>query len=154
MILATPLSSRLLLNCLIWHYDSKGFFSVKSAYKVAVSMRDVASSSGQSFLITETWNKLWKASVPGKVKIYAWKACRNILPTRLNLENKGVAVNNICIFCRFSSKSVLHVFYDYPFCSSSVFFFLPHGYAPEPLVRSIFFGLVLQGYQFHFSFPV
>lgn len=38
MILATSLSCRLPSDKLIWHYDAKGFFSVRSAYKVTLRL--------------------------------------------------------------------------------------------------------------------
>lgn len=88
LILSVPLSGILPPDHLMWHYDSKGLFSVKSAYKVAISLRDLASPSNQSTLETSTWNKIWRALVPRKVKICAWKACLNILPTHSNLEKK------------------------------------------------------------------
>lgn len=115
LILLTPLSIHLPTDRLMWHYDSKGLFWVKSAYKVAILFRDDASSSSQSSLTTSTWSKLWKASAPGKVKIYAWKVCRNILPIRSSLEKKGLAVDNICVFFSFSLELALHVFNVCPF---------------------------------------
>lgn len=99
----------------MWHYDSKGLFSVKSAYKVAISLQDTASSSSPNPTAASTWNKIWKASVPGKEKVFVWNACCNILPTRSNLEKKGVVVDNICVFCSSSSESSLHVFSACPF---------------------------------------
>lgn len=98
LILSIPLSRRLPFDYLMWHYDSKGLFSVKSSYKVAISVRDLASPSNQSTIGTFTWNKLWRSSVPGKVKICVWKACLNIIPTRLNLEKKGWQWE-IFVFC-------------------------------------------------------
>lgn len=110
LILSIPLSRKLPPDYLIWHYDSKMLFSVKSACKVAISLRDLASPSNQSTIGTSTWNKHWRASIPWKVKICAWKACLNILPTRSNLEKKGVAMDNICVLCSSSSESMLHAF--------------------------------------------
>lgn len=41
---------------------------------------------------------MWKATIPGKIKMCVWRACSDILPTRVNLETKGVVVDKICFF--------------------------------------------------------
>lgn len=72
-------------------------------------MRVHPTSSVQSSSDKSLWNYIWKAEVPGKVKLCVWKACRNILPTHSNLEKKGVALNNTCVFCSSSLELALHV---------------------------------------------
>lgn len=118
MIFATPLSCKLPTDKLMWHYDSRGLFSVKSDYKVAFNLRYEVSSLQLSSIGVSIWKAFWKANVPGKVKMCAWKACCDIMPTHASLELQGVAVDNICLFCSSSSKSTLHVFSDYPFARS------------------------------------
>lgn len=68
------------------------------------------------------WNKIWKASVPRKVKICAWKVCFNIPPTHSNLEKKRVAVDNICVLCSSSLELALHVFSAFPFAQAMFLF--------------------------------
>jgi hypothetical protein len=62
---------------LAWHFDSKGNFSVKSAYKLAVNIRDHqlgrdASSSGSTANGDEEfkWQKIWQLKFPNKVKMF------------------------------------------------------------------------------------
>ena len=102
----------------MWHYDSKGVFWVKSAYKVSYGMRDSPSTSFASVPTGPMWNSIWKAKVLGKIKMCVWRACRNILPTHSMLLTKGVAVDNTCLFCSSSPESVLHVFNSCPFAHS------------------------------------
>lgn len=47
-ILSIPLSSRLPSDCLVWTYTPKGLFTVKSAYKLAMSLADSAIASQAS----------------------------------------------------------------------------------------------------------
>ena len=117
MILAIPLSCRLPSDKLIWHYDAKGLFYVKSAYKVAFNRRFEALSSQSLSRGVSVWNFIWKENIPGKVKMCTWKACQDILPTRSNLITKGVGVDNICLFCSSSLELALHVFRDCSFAS-------------------------------------
>jgi hypothetical protein len=78
-----------------WHYDSKGVFSVKSAYRLGVSLRDArqnqdSSSSAASTIKNPVWNKLWNLKLPGKIKIFNWRLCHNSLPTRMNIYRRQV----------------------------------------------------------------
>lgn len=57
MIFSILLKGRLPLDSLMWHYNSKRLFSVKSAYNVVVSLCDLASPSNQSTEAISTWNK-------------------------------------------------------------------------------------------------
>lgn len=57
MIFSIPLCGRLPSNSLMWHYDPKGLSYVKSAYKVDVSLRNLASPSNQSITGTSIWKK-------------------------------------------------------------------------------------------------
>lgn len=66
-----------------WHYDRKGVFSVRSAYKLLVATRIrregwIAESVGPSSMEAEKkgWTSLWKLSVPLKLKFFVWRLAR------------------------------------------------------------------------------
>lgn len=54
---------------------------------------------------------VWKAAVPGKIKVFAWKACRNILPYYANLKKKRRVHVRSCVVCREEEESVMHSFW-------------------------------------------
>lgn len=58
------------------------------------------------------WKKLWKACVPGKVKICVWRACLDFLPTRLNLCKRIVMIEHLCVVCGGQVESIEHVLRD------------------------------------------
>ena len=64
---------------MVWHYDSKGIFSVKSAYRVWLITQDLKSvrSSGASVAgscwMKDTWKKLWQLHCPAKVHHFLWR---------------------------------------------------------------------------------
>lgn len=69
------------------HYDAAGKFSVKSAYKLAVQIRDNqqgndVSGSNTSMLSTSgfEWHKIWQLRLPNKVKMFLWRFAHNSLP--------------------------------------------------------------------------
>ena len=69
-----PLSIRLPKDKQIWAKMSNGYFSVRSAYKIALELDkhdDRGSISDESHL-RSFWKKLWKVRVPHKVKHFAW----------------------------------------------------------------------------------
>ncbi|CAL8169219.1 unnamed protein product [Prunus armeniaca] len=87
VIRTLPLSFHHRVDALIWHFDKKGQFTVKSAYKVARTVLDpqtlASSSTGDGF--SKGWTAIWKAKIPSKIKLFWWKACTGILPTKDNL---------------------------------------------------------------------
>ena len=46
--------------------------------KVAESSRGCAGK--------DVWPIIWKLRIPNKIKAFGWRACNEILPTRLNLS--------------------------------------------------------------------
>lgn len=43
------------------------------------------------------------------VRVFLWKACSNILPTKLNLEKRSVVEDSLCPICRLEGESVEHI---------------------------------------------
>jgi hypothetical protein len=89
-----------------WHYDSKGLFSVKSAYKLAVQIRDSklnkdASSSSSGSLQQENfkWHRIWQLKLPNKVKMFVWRLTHNSLPVRHNLARRGIKLDTLRPLC-------------------------------------------------------
>jgi hypothetical protein len=98
-----------------WHFDSKGVFSVKSAYRLGVSLRDArmhhdTSSSAAPAAIDPLWNKLWSLKLPGKVKMFCWRLCHNSLPTRMNIKRKRVDLDTRCPMCNRADEDGGHLF--------------------------------------------
>ena len=54
------------------------------------------------------WRKLWHLHIPSKIKIFAWKACVDALPTMVNLQKRGIGVNDLCPCCGFESETLFH----------------------------------------------
>jgi hypothetical protein len=86
VILATPIRDDF-DDFIAWHYDTKGIFSVKSAYKLYVQARDgpQQSTSGDP-ANTLQWEKIWKLSTTPKIKQFVWRFAHNSLPLRMNIK--------------------------------------------------------------------
>ncbi|XVF07913.1 hypothetical protein REPUB_Repub06bG0180100 [Reevesia pubescens] len=57
------------------------------------------------------WMVIWKADVPPKIKFFLWRLLWNILPTRSNLNAKGIACYNSCVVCGRHPESTYHIFF-------------------------------------------
>ncbi|KAL5803467.1 hypothetical protein ACOSQ3_031926 [Xanthoceras sorbifolium] len=94
MILGIPLSLNPRLDSYCWNFDRNGFFSVKSAYRLALNLQGsgvALSSNGPHFL----WKFLWNLNLPSKIKILSWKACKEIIPTRALLAKRVLLIMEI-----------------------------------------------------------
>ena len=100
-ICAIPLSRRQVSDSVYWKYNKDGIFTVKSAYKVARALLkkvDWAESSSGS-RGSRVWAAIWKLQIPNKIKVFGWRACHDILPTRRNLKKKQILLDDLCPLC-------------------------------------------------------
>ncbi|KAL0331177.1 UNVERIFIED_CONTAM: hypothetical protein Sangu_1663200 [Sesamum angustifolium] len=114
LILQTPLSLVGSVDLLVWHYSKNGIFSVRSAYHLALSISAKASSSGTGWP-SQLWHKVWQAPAPNKVKLFIWRAVRNILPTASNLQRRIPYDNFSCPLCESVSEGPIHTFFHCAF---------------------------------------
>jgi hypothetical protein len=86
VIAALPLSQKLPLDRLIWLGTTTGVFSVCIAYHLGMELQE--RERGQTSTVEKgkvVWRILWTLRVPNHVKLFLWRACNNILPTKHNL---------------------------------------------------------------------
>ena len=100
-ILRIPLSHSLLEDKLTQMGNNCEEFTIKSAYHLAHCLVDakeeVESSKGDPF--KPLWKNLWLLKLPAKIKIFAWRACVNGLPTMENICTQGITTSNECPIC-------------------------------------------------------
>ncbi len=84
----------------VWRWDAKGFFTVKSAYAVLSDggLRDHCS------------NHLWSLRLPTKVHILVWLVLKKRLLTTDNLLKRGWTGNTLCVLCGVIPETVDHLF--------------------------------------------
>ncbi|XP_050277978.1 uncharacterized protein LOC126719474 [Quercus robur] len=54
------------------------------------------------------WKNLWRLNLPAKVKIFAWRACVNGLPTKEKVCTRGITTSNECPICGKELETVHH----------------------------------------------
>ena len=115
-IKSIPLSVCFPSDRLVWAKTANGKFTVKSAYHLAVriSFSKNGGSALDCSLMRRFWRSLWRLPIPHKVRHFAWRACREALPTKVNLKRKKVLTKDSCEWCKVKSKIAGHVLWGFP----------------------------------------
>ena len=106
-ILNIPISYNLLEDKIIWVGNNKGVFIVKSAYYIALNLVESSKEGECSYNDPREllWRKLWHLHIPSKIKIFAWRACIDALPTMVNLHKRGIGTCDLCPSCGVKSET-------------------------------------------------
>ena len=87
-ILRIPLSSRNIPDSIVWLPNKDREYLVKSGYFTARELDSEMDGRVESSGLRNRgllWPKLWKLHLPSKIKVFGWKACQDILPTKRKL---------------------------------------------------------------------
>jgi hypothetical protein len=108
-----------------WHPDPKGVFSVRSAYKLRLKLKDVAagetSSSTAANPTTDAsskWKRIWSLNTPRKISMFLWRLGHNSLPVKMNLRRRGVELDTLCPMCHRLDEDCGHIFLKCRFAKS------------------------------------
>ena len=90
LIKSIHISLQLPEDKLIWALSSNGVFSVRSAYRLAMDQARIerSGSSSDNGKIRKFWRQLWRLEIPHKVRHFAWRAVKGILPMKVNLVKR------------------------------------------------------------------
>ncbi|GAB2258627.1 hypothetical protein Droror1_Dr00014787 [Drosera rotundifolia] len=107
---------------LAWFFDSKGLFTVHSAYHLELDYRlntgshSCASSSEiggvGKFGRLEPWSLLWALEVPNKIKYRLWSFLHNVLPVAANLCRRHILHDEVCFRCGAAREDIPHVIFS------------------------------------------
>ena len=96
-----------------WHWEKSGCFSVRSAYRLAVDLRDLDSqlgaSSGRPDGHRPVWKKFWALSLPHKVRIFCWKLIQGGLATKSNKRKRNLETVDTCDICGIEGETEYHM---------------------------------------------
>ena len=94
----------LISDKLVWILNSKGTFSVKSAYTTSQLINEEDDGG--------LWKKLWKLKFHERFKVLLWRIASGILPTRLNIATKLGWGDTCCPLCDSDEESIEHLFFQ------------------------------------------
>ncbi|KAJ8445873.1 LOW QUALITY PROTEIN: hypothetical protein Cgig2_000185 [Carnegiea gigantea] len=102
---------------LIWHYNSHGIFIVRSAYHLLLGDAHL-NGGGSSFNCKELWKAIWGCSIPPRIKLFGWRACKGILHSALNISMRLPNFSMACSVCSHPEESDVHVILECPLANS------------------------------------
>jgi hypothetical protein len=92
-----------------------GVFTVRSAYHLGKKIQDnMAAQISISHEDQDVWKPLWTLIVPNAVKNFAWRACHEALPTRVNLRKIKIVEVVTCPCCETAKETLIHAIWACP----------------------------------------
>lgn len=105
-------------DLIAWHHEKSGLFSVKSACRLALILKqsqgEVGNSSSAMNGERRLWNIIWKANVPQKIRIFAWKAASNSLAVQVNRVKHHQTIQGTCSICGIEDECIFHALVNCP----------------------------------------
>lgn len=97
----------------MWAFSKSGNFTVRSCYHNLVVGKLTMETSTTSLAgsASPLWDWIWELKVPPKVRTFIWRACHEILPTRVALMRRHVGSNPYCEFCLNDIGTATHTFF-------------------------------------------
>ena len=88
-------------DVLFWPYVQSGNYSAKSSYFFLKQENHTLAIPSQQLVEQSAlaWKKIWKLSVPCKVRNSIWRSCRYAIPTKSNLARRCVVEDSTCSQC-------------------------------------------------------
>lgn len=112
-ILSIPISHIGKNDTLVWHFDSKGHYTVKSGYHLARELQsnDALPKASSSFQPPQdVWKFIWNINI-SKLKHFWWKACCNFIATKENLHHRRCHPSPMCPICSKEPESIEHLLF-------------------------------------------
>lgn len=96
-------------DLLVWYYDSKGEYTVRSGYHIATKIDSADYPSGSSSDRNKNfWRMLWSLDLPKKIKIFLWRSSHRAIPTHQALFRRNITKDHICPICRSHEDTIQH----------------------------------------------
>jgi hypothetical protein len=82
---------------------------VRSGYRFLVDEEDKnLPGSSMPNPLQDIWKSIWSLKIPKKCQMFAWKASREALPTKLNLQKRHIPVGTTCEICGEKDEDAIH----------------------------------------------
>lgn len=99
-------------DSIYWPLITNGTYTTKSEYRRILQLEAGTSHSAStsSTIPKESWNIIWDANVPQKIKHFMWKVYHKAILVNLNLFKRRIVRNPTCPICLKEEESVKHAF--------------------------------------------
>nr|KYP45089.1 Putative ribonuclease H protein At1g65750 family [Cajanus cajan] len=90
-----------------WKLSRKGSYYVKSAYYYVME----SLISNTHLHVPGNWKQIWSLKVLNTMKIFLWRIARRCLPSRMNLQQRGIPRTSLCAHCSLNQENEWHIFF-------------------------------------------
>ncbi|KAK6120349.1 hypothetical protein DH2020_045906 [Rehmannia glutinosa] len=112
-ICAIPLPHQNEEDTRYWKFNSKGVYSVRDGYKLAIGAFDTLENQSAQGL-HKWWKGLWGIKVPPKIKIFWWRVAKDCIHSGVNLRAHHLPISGMCSLCNFHADTTLHSLFFCP----------------------------------------
>jgi hypothetical protein len=129
-------------DCWWWTKDEEGEFSVKSSYNFLA--HDLMAEGDLVGSPVEVLGQIWESPAPSKILAFSWQLLLDRIPTRRNLEARGIVPHNApweCLGCVGKEETSTHLFLHCPSAMwvwSEVFKWIGVSFVIPPSLSSLF----------------
>ena len=103
-------------DSVVWMGTPTGIFTTRNAYQMMVKDKNNALGSSSNPVRRHSfWKGIWRAKVPHKIRMFMWRACSSIFPTKTNFFKRGIVSSLSCPNCQEEVETILHVLWDCDF---------------------------------------
>jgi hypothetical protein len=95
---------------LVWPHSLNGEYQVRKAYEILTQQDTASRLHPSSNSQTNIWKLLWKTKLPHKILTFTWKLLHHALPTKAELNSRGVHCAMNCIMCNTAIETQEHLF--------------------------------------------
>lgn len=98
-------------DCCVWSLNSKGLFSIKSAYFSILKVDVTAENNG--------WKVIWNSKLPPRIKQFLWLVRHQQILTNNELVRRKIADDASCSLSGLTQETVIHVLRDCKYSTAS-----------------------------------
>lgn len=102
LILASPWSSNLGEDKLLWCGKNSERFSIKSSYLMNFNNLEEE--------VSMLWGKLWKLKIHDRMKLFLWRVMVDAIPTRVRMARRTRVGEVCCPICGAEEETLFHLF--------------------------------------------
>lgn len=89
-----------------------GQYTAQSGYRFLAKENSNSATTVSPNHNDQVWKLVWGLSIPNKVKNFFWRACRDAMPAKVNLQKRKILLSGVCDHCKKDSESILHALWD------------------------------------------
>ena len=112
LIKSIPLAQAEFGDIIFWPWVKDEIYTCKSRYRFLKEEAKLVVSDDGEGLDKCLWKRIWSLHVPNKVMNFIWRACRNSLPTKLNLVYRTVIEDPHYDRCHEADEHTLHALWS------------------------------------------